>query len=76
MLLIPFRLGFRKLWNNPNTDPIFYAFDYVGDCIMMIDIVLNFRTVFISDGLEVRDPYAIGQSNQLVLKTQTSSELY
>ena len=61
VLVIPFRLGFRRLWRNDVTDPAFHAVDYTGDVILLVDIFLNFRTVFISDGIEVRNPFAIAR---------------
>ncbi|EDQ84691.1 uncharacterized protein MONBRDRAFT_30002 [Monosiga brevicollis MX1] len=56
LLAIPFRIGFRATWYHPDWKAFFYTCDYVGDAILLFDIFLNFRTVFISDGLEVKDP--------------------
>lgn len=48
------------MWDNSSTDPIFHGIDYTGDLILVIDIFLNFRTTFISGGIEIIDPLAIG----------------
>ena len=63
MLIIPFRIGFRKTWSDPDWLLALYTLDYCGDVLLLVDILLNFRTTSISNGIEINNPSEAGEGH-------------
>jgi len=53
---LPYRLAFVE-----HTSSAFKVYDYFVDCVFFLDIALNFRTGYISDGEAIYDPVMIAK---------------
>lgn len=48
-IVIPVELAFRDLWVDPS--PWIFVIDYIGDIILILDIIVHFRTTFMQHGI-------------------------
>eukprot|EP01147_Barroeca_monosierra_P008915 gene8915-1258_t len=61
IFVIPYRAAFRSGWDDYTFLVVFDTLDYIGDCIFLIDIYLNFRCQILHKGILINDREIIAQ---------------